>query len=79
MATDSFERALDAWWYDFEVRCKRDLELAQTNALLDEVKKASNDLARRTKQLILNVIAMIQQTTGHMPTVGIHLKRAFFV
>jgi hypothetical protein len=87
MATDSFERALEGWWYDFEVRCKRDLDLSQTNALLekiilvpvpgllDEVKKASHELAQRTKQLIESLVLMTQQTMGRLPTVGDHRLR----
>jgi hypothetical protein len=88
MATESFERALEAWWYDFEVRCKRDLDLSQSNALLDkiilvpvpdllgEVKKASHELARRTKQLIHDMILVIEQTTARMPTVRTNLPES---
>jgi hypothetical protein len=82
MATESFERALEAWWYDFEVRCKRDLRLSQTSALLEkiilvpvpglleEVKKVSLELAERTKQLIEGMASVIEQMTGRRPTVG---------
>lgn len=90
MATESFERALEAWWYDFEVRCKRDLNLSQTNALLEkiiiipvpglleEVKKVSLELAERTKQLIEGMSSVIEQMTGRRPTVGLELPREEF-
>jgi hypothetical protein len=85
MATGDFERALETWWYDFEVRCKRDLDLSQSNALLekiilvpvpglmDAVRKASQELAQRTKQLIEDLIRTIEQTTARKPTVRIDL------
>lgn len=82
LTADSFERAVEAWWYDFEVKCKRNLDLAQKNALLEKiifvpspglmlaVEEASHELARKTKQLIEEMVQVVQQMTARMPTVS---------
>lgn len=83
MTGDSFERTLEAWWLDFEVRCKRDLAYAERNKLLEEivfvpvpglmeiVKEASHRLACRTKKLIDDTIMVVQQMTARSPSVSL--------
>lgn len=82
MVSDSFECSIDLWWREFELKPKRDLELARKNSLLDSIlyvptpelmstaEKAAEDLATDVKRLIEQMIKLSEKLTGRTPAVS---------
>lgn len=82
MSSESFDRATELWWNQFELNYKRNLKSARENALLDHiscvptpelmttVEKASSDLADEVKGLIQRMLVEIKNMTARDLTVS---------
>lgn len=83
LSTESWKRAVEAWWHDFEEKWKRDPKLASDHSILDKiihvptpglmdvVKKASRDLALRTRDTIERLCLNVELMTQRKLTVSV--------
>ena len=85
LSTESFQRAVEAWWHEFEEKWKRDLKLASDHSILDKIihvptpglmnviDKASRDLALRTRDTIERLSLNVELMTQRKLTVSVWL------